>query len=261
MAGEGGDDRARASLLHAMPLGPRANAAIAVLGLLAVADLVAVAIDLDSISVADRLVAGERVPIGEARDVDSRVATIGLVQLVGLVLSVVSFLVWWSRAYKNAIAMGISHPRYTTGWAVGWWFVPFANLVVPKKIANDIYRGSDPDMPYRDPGFLQRPVAPLIHVWWAVWILSNILDRFAFSGDLDGQSAREYASQAKLSLAANGFEALAAGFAIAVVVAITRRNEERRARFPSGIEGAVPPAPPAPPTAYPPPPLPPPPGA
>jgi uncharacterized protein DUF4328 len=258
----GGPDQARASLLQAMPLDPRAKAAIAIFALVALADVVAVAIDIDAISVADRLADGERVRLGEARDIDDRIATVGLVQAVGLVLAIVSFLVWWSRAYKNAIAMGIPYPRYTTGWAIGWWFVPFANLVVPKKIANDIYRGSDPEMPYRDPGFLQRPVSPLLHWWWAAWLLSSILDQFASPDTLDAENAASFGDQMRRYLVADAFEIVAVALAIAVIVKITRRSEERRRRFPDGIPGAVPPAPPPPP----PPPrqlpvLPPPPGA
>lgn len=240
-------DRARPSLLQALPLGTRANVAISVLVLIVATDLAAVVVDFQSISVAERLVDGERVAIGEARDIDDRLVTVGLIQFAGLVLAAITFLIWWSRAYKNAIAMGIPHPRYTTGWAVGWWFVPFANLVIPKNVANDIYRGSDPDMPYRDPGWRQRPVSPLLHWWWGLWILSTIVDRIAAPDDLNPNTAEDFLTLMRVSLVADLVEIIAAGLAIGVVLKITRRSEERRRRFPDGIPGGIPPAPPPPP--------------
>jgi hypothetical protein len=34
--------------------------------------------------------------------------------------------------------------RFSAGWAVGSWFVPFVNLVVPKQVVNDVWRASTP---------------------------------------------------------------------------------------------------------------------
>jgi hypothetical protein len=51
------------------------------------------------------------------------------------------------RAYRNLPALGAESPRFSSGWAVGAWFVPFLNLVRPKQIMDDIWRASDPALP------------------------------------------------------------------------------------------------------------------
>ena len=144
---------------EALPLDPRAKAALAALALVVVADLASIAIDFELQSVSDRLADGERVPFSEVRQVDDRLSNVGLAQVTTLLISVVAFLVWFSRAYRNAIAMGIRNPRFGTTWAIGCWFVPFVNLVVPKQVTNDIARGSDPEMGLRRSGaFRSGPI-------------------------------------------------------------------------------------------------------
>ena len=53
----------------------------------------------------------------------------------------VAFGMWIFRAVGNArAATGDSYK--TPGWSVGWWFIPFANLVVPYFILRDLYERS-----------------------------------------------------------------------------------------------------------------------
>ncbi len=100
----------------------------------------------------------------------------GLLQ-VGLMTVAFGFLIaWTSRLYRNLSALGVGRLRYTEGWAIGAWFIPFFNLVRPKQILNDIWRGSGPadGEHWRD-----RAVTPLLHWWWGLWILAAVLWRSA----------------------------------------------------------------------------------
>jgi hypothetical protein len=233
-----GKKRVRSDVREALPLQTRARVVMGVLGILTVANLIAFAADFEFLSVADRLVGGERVPYSELKAADDHLTSSGLAQTVLNVLSIVAFILWYSRAYRNAIAMGIRAPRYGTRWAVWSWFVPLVNLVVPKKVTNDIYRGSDPQMAYGDPDFASRPVSPLLHWWWAAWLLTGVLNRAA-SGSLNtALTPQEFSNSAKLYIAADLFNAVAAALAIAVVLVITRRSEERRERFALNMERA-----------------------
>jgi hypothetical protein len=90
-----------------------------------------------------------------------------LIALADLVTAAV-FLPWFFLAYRNLEARG-SLLRYTRGWSIGSWFIPFFNLVRPKQIANDLWRGS------HNPGESLRLVRPgsvsaLVHWWWALYI-------------------------------------------------------------------------------------------
>jgi hypothetical protein len=55
----------------------------------------------------------------------------GLTSVVGLALCVV-LIIWLHRATTNARTWG--HTRWSPGWAIGGWFIPFANAVIPWKV-------------------------------------------------------------------------------------------------------------------------------
>jgi len=231
MGGHSAGERSRSDVHEALPLSTRARVAVGALGLLIVADLIALGPDLELLSVTDRLLDGERVPFADLDSVDDRLRATGLAQLVLLIVSIVTFLLWYSRAYRNVIAMGIRKPRYGTRWAVISWFVPVVNLVIPKKASNDIYRGSDPEMSYGDADFASRQVTPLLHWWWALWLLSGLLNRAAAASGFDARDPRDFSDSAKLYIVADGIQIVAAVLAIAVILRITARSEERRRRF------------------------------
>ena len=224
-----GEKRARSDVRKAFDLEPRARVAAGVLGLLVIVDLVAMAIDLNYLSIINRVIDGERVPLADLNAADSRFNSSALAQLVLIALCALTFLLWYSRAYRNVIAMGVRAPRYGTRWAVGSWFVPFVNLVIPKNVTNDIYRGSDPEMAYGDPAFASRPISPLLNWWWALWLISGVLDRIAARSS--SATANDLASSTQIYIASDVLNAIAGCLAIAVVMQITRRSEVRRARF------------------------------
>ena len=57
------------------------------------------------------------------------------------------FIVWFRDAYKNVGRLGVAGLRWSSGWAVGAWLVPFLNLRRPKEMLNDMWRGSNPSLP------------------------------------------------------------------------------------------------------------------
>lgn len=255
----------RSDVREALPLETRSRVAIGALVLVIVADLVGLVGDVQLHSIASRIADGERVPFSDVDSVDSFLRATGLTQLVLLLLTAVVFLLWLSRAYRNAIAMGIRNPRYGTRWAIGCWFVPFVNLVVPKNVSNDVWRGSDPEMAYGDPAFMKRPVAAFIHWWWGIWLLSGLLSRIAANSNYDARNADELRASASLFFAADALSIAAAALAILFVARATARSEERRRRFAYNQAGVAeagigslpppPPPPPAPSTSHPPPPV------
>jgi hypothetical protein len=96
----------------------------------------------------------------------------GAVAALCLVLSYVAVALWCGRLYRNLFALDVGGLRFTPRWGVGAWFVPFLNLVRPKQIVNDLWRASDPSF---RPSCAWRgaPVAGMVHVWWALLLLSG----------------------------------------------------------------------------------------
>ena len=74
---------------------------------------------------------------------DAVSGVVGFLFLVSLAISVV-FIVWMWRAASNVALFGRVRPKFTPGWAIGGWFIPFANFVIPGMQMFDIDKGSGP---------------------------------------------------------------------------------------------------------------------
>lgn len=108
---------------------------------------------------------------------------IGLFQLGRTLLSfaaaIISFL-WLYRANANARALGADDMMGSPGLAIGWFFVPFANLFMPYLTVRDLWRAS------ARPRDWQAEAAPLlILLWWICWLAGSILGTIAFRIELE----------------------------------------------------------------------------
>lgn len=124
----------------------------------------------------------------ELMSIAEMIDLVAVVQLVTVLVGGILFLAWFHRAYGNLRALGVAEPRYKRGWAIGAWFIPFVNLVLPKQMANDLWGAGDPAMQPNDPGWQGRPVAPLLHWWWAFYLVGSALS--AVSGNMIGDAVR-----------------------------------------------------------------------
>jgi hypothetical protein len=114
--------------------------------------------------------------------------------------------------------------RYTEGWAIGGWFIPFFNLVRPKQVLDDIWRGS---APADGDDWRRRSVTPLLHWWWGLWILAIVLWRSS-ANQPSGLSEAE--SAAIRSVAGDVVFVLAAVVAIVAITRMTDRQERAAGR-------------------------------
>ena len=156
------------------------------------------------------------------------------------ITTVVFFAVWLYRANGNLRAFNPwARPEYSGGWAVGSFFIPFVNLVVPYRAVKEVWQKSGPP----DESHLYQPDAPAwFPVWWAFWLLAgfsgNISMRLSFNENVSVSTATI------VSIVANVFFVVASVFAYFVVDAIDKRQEEAIQRLRIG-RFAGPPPPPA----------------
>lgn len=223
------------------PLEARSRVACVLLAAVIVGALLASFSDIDTIGILDRELAGERVTLAEVRELEDNLTASSIVYTVAYVLAGIGFLLWYSRAYRNTIAMGMT-PRYGTRWAVWYWVIPIISFFRPKQVMNDIWRGSDPELQSPAGVVQHRPVAGIMHVWWLFWIVSLIAARVAINLGPEGLFTTQEAKDSAVAyLVSNIADIVAAALAIAVVILTTRRQEERIGRRQLGT---LPPAPP-----------------
>lgn len=144
----------------------------------------------------------------------------GLLTVLASILAAIFFCVWLHRAAKNLPALGRTGMTYTPGWTIGWFFVPFANLVRPLATVTEVWKASDPTIDPREGyGWLGSRGSGLLPLWWGAWILSSILANI--SGRIDASS-----SSGAVGLAGTMFSMVAAVLCILVMREITSRQEQ-----------------------------------
>ena len=214
------------------PLESRARFAVVVLVLIALVDAFAVWVDWDRYDLLDRIVNNGSYTLSEADTSDSRNAAVGVLQLALLALGAAGFIFWFVRAYANVNALG-SNRRFSVRWA-GWgWFVPILAWWRPKQIANDIWRGSDPEHPQQTQSE-DDPVALFVTLWWVFWVLSNGLSQIAGRLSFSGDDAGSLRSATMVFLIGDAVDIVAAALAVAYVRRVTARQRLRAERRAAG---------------------------
>lgn len=217
-----------------------ANAAVAAVSLLV--NAYAATSSASSVTVGDEEINAAELMLG----------FVALAQLFVYLATIVLFIVWLHRAYKNVPAFGVQ-TEHSPGWAAGSWFIPFLNLVRPYQIVKETWVKSDPGVDlsagYADAGAGAR-AATLVGVWWAFWLLSNVVGNVHGRLVGDAQTPDQVSSAAALGIASDALTVVAAGLAFLVVRTIDRMQEEKAAH----LSVAAWPAPPPPPASFEPPP-------
>ncbi len=226
-------------------LGPVTWIPYLVLSITIVVNLISLIIALSYADTIDAVLSGERVTRQEAFDAEDAFAVSGLLYFAATVAAAIGFLVWFSRGYNNIPAVVRQPLRYSTGWAIGAWFIPIFNLFRPKQIANDLWRSGDPAAK-DNPDWTRLTVAPLVHWWWAGWILASIVAGVASmlisidpvlsdsvtaypSGDF-GQSIRDDLELEHAGAIVNGISSVVLFVAAVLAIAFVNRASERQDR-------------------------------
>jgi uncharacterized protein DUF4328 len=157
---------------------------------------------------------------------DDRLAAGGAALVATFLVSTLLWLAWFHRAYRNLESLEPIAPRFGTGWAVGAWFVPILNLFRPKQIANDIWRGTDPEPP-RGRAWTDRPVAPLVHWWWVSWLVASVLGNLSARLLSDARTLGQERAAVLLDIAAGISYVVAGVLAVLFVRAVTEREAAR----------------------------------
>ena len=160
---------------------------------------------------------------------------LGLIALVFIpifIFTVVTFLMWLYRTFTNLPAMRSDSNEFTPGWAVGWWFIPFANLVKPYQAVRTVWSESDPDVSVDDTSFLssvQAGAPAFLMIWWGVWIVGNIVSNVSNRIDVFAKPGLQSLG-ATVGVIESIIWIAGSVLAIKVVTSITDRQEQRHTK-------------------------------
>jgi hypothetical protein len=132
---------------------------------------------LNRIDLLHRIQAGEVIGLDDGRNADSAVTAVTSIDSLVFIATVIVWCIWQHRAQRNAIDLTTGGLRFSPGWAVGWWFIPIANLWKPFQTVRELWKASHGGDAWRT-----MATWPVIGWWWAIWIASNIHVWFGTSG-------------------------------------------------------------------------------
>lgn len=106
---------------------------------------------------------------------------LGVFSLVALVVAVLT-IIWWYQAYQTVEdrAPLLEGRSWSAGWAIGGWFIPIANLIIPKLVLNEIDRASS-SLDVGLPTWKEHRLAPASNWWWASWVFGSLSLSFGVS--------------------------------------------------------------------------------
>ncbi len=98
------------------------------------------------------------------------------------ILIYVLLIVWTRKAYKISEAATVNQfeRKFSRRMSVGAWFIPISNLFAPKRVISEIEQildvGADSDA--SGLSWQSRPIRTSGTWWWALWITTNLTDRY-----------------------------------------------------------------------------------
>lgn len=123
---------------------------------------------------------------------------VDIVALLGLAPAILSLFVagflslkWIYRVSRNAhvFASGLT---VRPPWAVGWFFVPFANLLMPFRGVAQAWRATAEPSRWKS-----APLPSILRLWWGLWLFFSLIDNVSFrlelrATDLQSLAAADY---------------------------------------------------------------------
>jgi hypothetical protein len=195
---------------------------------------------MDQLDIIDKFRDGARLSFAEVEDADDQLNRIAQVQFGLILLTGIAWLLWQSLAHRSERGIGLRHSKFPPRDAVLWWFIPIGQLIMPKRVMDEIWRGSDPGLRGDEPNFASLHVDPLVHIWWFAWIAGTVGNRLAHYAYDRANTLGSAEIAIRAYMAAEVALMLAGALGILVVLRITERVEERQAQMPQTAGRATP---------------------
>ncbi|EYF03325.1 DUF4328 domain-containing protein [Chondromyces apiculatus] len=206
-----------------------AQISIALLSLVLALDVANIVSYLMQVGLLEQIAAGQSIDQAVGESNDARIEALTLIYNVALLPAAIAFLTWFHRLYSNLRPITDEPVLHSPGWAVGSFFVPFINLVMPYQLMRHAWSHNAPPS--------ERDRAPLLGCWWGAWVLRLVASRVAaVYTEMAGEDIHRLIAMTWLHIASGVISVAAAVLAILVV---KRQTDHQIARASSGTVADV----------------------
>ncbi|PIB35961.1 hypothetical protein BFP72_11425 [Reichenbachiella sp. 5M10] len=155
------------------PNDQRAKIAIALIWIVVALDVLSMISSFIQYELLESIANGDIVSDEEATLNDLREQVIGYVSIGVFIISGVTFIQWFRRAYANLHQL-VKNLNHSEGWAAGSWFTPIIGLYRPYQIMKELYTETEKFIIKHRPTYHTDNPDKYLGIWWTLWIISNI---------------------------------------------------------------------------------------
>jgi hypothetical protein len=193
------------------PNAQRAKIAIVLISLVSIIQIISILSDFLQI-----VLLKNPFSIIEAEENDFRQRVIGALFIVFYIISAVTFILWFRRAYYNLHTKANSL-EYTEGWAAGSWFVPVVNLFRPYRIMKELYLETQKILSQTNSKYKTIVTTQFVGIWWTLWIISHITDNISTKVTLRAETIDDLSTSSLVSIIASSLNIILAAITIKVI--------------------------------------------
>ena len=159
------------------PNGQRAKSVITLIWIVLALEIVSLISSLLQYNLLQSALMGGEISTEAANANDSREQVVGILYLLAFVVSGVTFIMWFRRAYFNLHQL-LPNLNYSEGWAAGAWFVPILNLFRPFQIMKELFEEARRLLQNQNIGYNASFSGDKLGIWWTLWVISNLIGQF-----------------------------------------------------------------------------------
>jgi len=142
---------------------------------------------------------------------------------------VVTFTMFIHNASSNLEHLRIAGQKFTPGWSVGWFFVPFMNLYKPTRVVRELSTASG-STDTRNPRAWQNVESQegmFISSWWTLVIFAILFGPRGISLFVGRENIEDWAAAGRLLVWSDLFQVLPLVLTVIVVFRLQRAQEIR----------------------------------
>lgn len=140
----------------------------------------------------------EALATAAAESNDKRQQIIGVFQFGIAISTIILFAMWIYRANFNSRALGAQNMKFTPGWSVGYYFIPFLNLWRPYQAMKEIWKTSKNPIAWE--GEERGAILPW---WWFFFLISGMLGNASFRTSMSAKEIHELITATGITIASD----------------------------------------------------------
>ena len=168
------------------------------------------------------------VTLSEARANDNRADSLNSAGVMLVIATGVAFAAWLFLEHRRAERLG-ADTTFRSGWAIGGWVIPIANLYIPYRVTADVWNGTAghaASRVHREAVGQPNDRPNLVPCWWGVVLLNGFLAVRAGNAADEAQNVNTALKANVWFLGRSGAFILAGVMSILVVRAISGSRGE-----------------------------------